>query len=193
MAIKDLVREYYDFYNQIPPDQYNYIFHIPQNLDEIKAVVDYLGERKFKSFVELGSCNGGSLWLYSHLLCADDAQIYSVECAKRNDLSFVFDKMIEKGKNVTFINGHSQEVADTFTPTIDLLHIDAGHHYEAVKLDWDMWYPKVVPGGVILLHDTLASGHIGPPILKKELEEEGFNIKTFGDWHALGISVVIKP
>ena len=50
----------------------------------------------------------------------------------------------------TFHDARSQ-VSDG---SIDLLHIDGSHHYEAVKRDFETWKPKLSNRAIVLFHDT---------------------------------------
>jgi hypothetical protein len=50
----------------------------------------------------------------------------------------------------------SQEGAGEFpNESLDFVYIDAQHHYEAVREDIRLWYPKVKRGGVLGGHDYL--------------------------------------
>ena len=37
--------------------------------------------------------------------------------------------------------------------SFDFVYIDADHYYDSVKEDINLWYPKVVPGGILSGHD----------------------------------------
>jgi hypothetical protein len=57
--------------------------------------------------------------------------------------------------------------------TIDFLHIDADHHYEGAKLDWDLYSTLVADDGVITLHDTVNYREpCGVPQLVQEIRGE---------------------
>jgi hypothetical protein len=64
---------------------------------------------------------------------------------------------------------------------IDFLHIDADHHYEGAKLDWDLYSTLVVPEGVITLHDTVNFREpCGVPRLVEEIQrDDRFQIVNF--------------
>ena len=119
---------------------------------------------------------------------------------------------IKKRKDIQFeiIESPSSEAN---LPLVDFLHIDADHRYHMVKGDYERFSPKVIKNGVIVLHDTLldegpGDNKAGTIRFRKELEENGENIKTFGgvimlcdcfgpnksnpDNRSIGISVVYK-
>src|SRR5690606_32334564 len=75
--------------------------------------------------------------------------------------------------------------------SIDLLHIDGFHTYEAVSEDFASWYPRVKPGGIILFHDVQA--RLQDFGAWKFWDEIRGQYETFTFNHGFGLGVLRKP
>jgi SAM-dependent methyltransferase len=75
--------------------------------------------------------------------------------------------------------------------SIDLLHIDGLHTYAAVKHDWNTWFPKVAPGGIVLLHD-IGARHLDFGVWKL-WDELSIEYESFDFHHYNGLGVIRKP
>lgn len=81
---------------------------------------------------------------------------------------------------VTHIKEKSQIAGLTFNETIEFLFIDGFHKYEAVKTDFQLFYPKIVEGGYVAIHDVCY--YQGPTDLITEISKlDTFKIIAFCD------------
>jgi hypothetical protein len=74
--------------------------------------------------------------------------------------------------------GHSSIVAAHFAQPLDLLFIDGGHGDDVAWADYRAWAPKVVTGGLLLIHDVFPDPNDGgrPPYeIYLAALEEAFN------------------
>ena len=185
---------------------------ILQSLDELEQLVTEMGDRKFNSMAEIGSCFGGTVWLYSQLFGAPGCTFTIVDIKIDPWLEKVLGELKERREDI-FFNVLESPSTDIDLPPVDFLHIDADHRYYMVKADYEKHSPMVTSGGIILLHDTLLDEGPGDHKsgcirFRKELEAAGTNMKTFGgtimlcdcfgpnksnpDNRSIGISVVYK-
>ena len=82
----------------------------------------------------------------------------------------IVKKLLSKFRNVNVVRGLTFETAKTFEDnSVDFLFIDADHSYEGCKQDFDFWFPKIMRGGLILIHDCEPS-HPGPYKFSTELK-----------------------
>ena len=103
--------------------------------------------------LEIGRFNGGSTFLLS---CANPAvPIHSIDRAPQNDelLKELFHKH-DVGRNVSLIVGDSQKTKYDSIRRIDLLFVDGDHSYEGCSADIRNWYDTLVPGGMMVFHDS---------------------------------------
>ena len=102
--------------------------------------------------VEVGTGYGRSAVLMSltgkKVITIDNYKDYQ----SPNSPEFLEDEL--KDFPITFLNGESVEIAETFADEIiDFLFLDGDHEYESVKKDIEVWLPKVEKGGMVCFHD----------------------------------------
>lgn len=79
---------------------------------------------------------------------------------------------------VVGIVGRSSVVAAHFAQPLDLLFIDGGHGHDEAWADYDGWSPKVVRGGLMMIHDVFPDPRDGgrPPYeIYRAALEDGFD------------------
>lgn len=167
--------------------EYDKLFPVPhggilQSLDELELLVEHIGDRKFNDMAEIGSCFGGTVWLYSQLFGAEGCHFTIIDIKIDPWLRKVI-KEVQKRRNVVF-HVIERPSSEAVIGNVDFLHIDADHRYHMVKADYERFAPKVIKDGIIILHDTLLDE--GPGYHKsgcirfrKELEASNVDIITF--------------
>lgn len=71
--------------------------------------------------------------------------------------------------------------------SVDLIHIDGLHTYEAVKEDFETWLPKLAPDGVMLFHDVAPDTGYGSTDYWEELRG---TYPGFAFEHSWGLGVL---
>lgn len=111
-----------------------------------------LAARARRGILETGRAHGGSTFC---MACANaGVPIRSIDIAPVNDerLAALFEE-VGVGDNVELVVGDSQHGDYPGVEELDLLFIDGDHSYAGCTADLDQWYPRVVPGGHVVLHD----------------------------------------
>ena len=156
-----------------------------------------------KVFVELGTHKGMSFLTFSQSILENNLQTkaYAVDTWSGDHQAGYYgdeiyielkDYIDENYPEFTFLKKMTfDEAAESFeNGSVDLLHIDGLHTYEAVKHDFEVWFPKLSDRGVVIFHDTFEKKKdfgvykFWEEILKKY---PGFEFKF---WHGLGVLLV---
>lgn len=157
--------------------------------------------RRPRTYVELGTHYGASFFAacqaikHFNIDCAPTAVDLWLgdEHAGRYDESVYdnFTLLLQQrypGTGVALRSDFNEAVFKFQDGSIDLLHIDGLHTYEAVRNDYETWLPKVSENGVILFHDTAVKER-GFGVWKLWEEIEG-KYSTFNFTHTHGLGVV---
>ncbi len=163
--------------------------------DELKCLLTY--SRRAKVVVELG-CYEGRTTVALAKSC--EGEVFAVDPFLKGRLGFCYGAVIarhyckrQRLQNVNFIENFSHDAAGDFDSPIDFLFIDADHSYEAIKQDWNDWFPKVKAGGFIALHDSRVAPN-SPDYLgsMKFYDEDLQTVDTVKEVAAVGSLAVLQ-
>ena len=174
-----------------------WVDHLPFGYDLVAAL-------RPRTLVELGTHKGLSYFTFCQAMkeYEIDGLCYAVDTFEGDQHTDKYDESVFQAVNQhnrqhyhgfsylmrMFFNEALQHFSDD---SIDLIHIDGLHTYDAVSEDFKNWYPKVRPGGIMLFHDVQA--RLQDFGAWKFWEETAPTYETFTFNHGFGLGVLRKP
>ncbi len=95
--------------------------------------------------VEIGA--GSSTIHFARIAEEYGVKLYSCDKSPRKNSVYFKDHI--------FVQKMSKDFMAEFDDTPAIVLIDADHRYEAAKAEFEFFFEKLVPGGVIFIHDTM--------------------------------------
>lgn len=123
------------------------------------------------AIVEIGSWKGRStIWLASgarlagQRVMAVDPHVNSREAPAARTLDEFAENIRRAGveDTVTPLVMSSRDAASVVKGGVELLFIDGDHSDTGAEEDADVWLPRLVEGGLVLMHDVVTASYTGP-------------------------------
>jgi peptidoglycan hydrolase CwlO-like protein len=154
-----------------------------------------------RTLVELGTHSGNSYFSFCQSVAEAglETRCYAVDTWKGDAHAGAYDEQVfarVQAHNSRHYSTFSTLLRTTFDEavryfsdeSVDLLHIDGLHTYEAVSHDFETWLPKLAPGAVVLFHDTnVRERDFGVWRFWEELRSRYPQTLEFSHSHGLGI------
>jgi predicted O-methyltransferase YrrM len=85
-----------------------------------------------------------------------DPSLWDAEAGALDTLPHLRRNLARAGleEHTVVIVARSEAVAPLWTAPIAMLFIDGGHSQKAAHTDYRLWAPKLIPGGVLAIHDV---------------------------------------
>ena len=163
---------------------------------------DLIRNAKPEVLVELGTFKGTSFFSFCQAVKDEKlgTKLFAIDTWQGDEHGGFYGddiyKNVESIKREYYYNLDVQLLRKTFDEalnefednSIDVLHIDGLHTYEAVKHDFETWLPKVKENGIILFHDIVVTrDDFGVFKFWKELKEKYL---TFEFRYSYGLGVL---
>ena len=178
---------------------------------EIEKVLALLNEHKAKNGLEIGTNNGGTLFLFANAV-RPNGMLVSVDLpggmygGGYSSVRIPLYRSFARGRTEisliredSHLPGTLEKVKKTIGDVkLDFIFIDGDHSYEGVKKDFEMYSPLVKKNGLVVFHDIA----VHPPELKCDVHRFWGEIKKkyrhveFVEAPAqawAGIGVIFKP
>jgi len=132
-----------------------------QNRGEVLALLDIVADIKPRRACEIGSMEGGTLFLLTQM-CHPEAHVISLDWRYTQARRQTFPRFARHRQRLSLVEADSHD-PDTRRRVerllagepLDFLFIDGDHSYTGVKSDFEMFAPLVRAGGVVAFHDIV--------------------------------------
>jgi len=173
--------------------------------EEILELLKILRKIKPKTILEIGTANGGTLFLFSQIV-DKNATIISIDLPGGKfgggypKWKIPLYKSFAKDTQKIYLiraDSHKEETLRSVknilgNKKVDFLFIDGDHTYEGVKRDFEMYSPFVRKGGIVAFHDIVhgpTENVGGVPIFWKEIKKHYKHLEIVKDWNQGGCGI----